>query len=311
MNSLIEHQILRSIADGFKLLGDAVSPSLYPYPWFSTLHAARISLLFQSHTFRLGTHSVLGWKTYIGGFCLMSWGGMILSHILLNLPPPVLYASQVWVNYISVHLFLTLVFHRMSLLLADAVLLSTMDLLLFPLDAMLRVNAVVGTLDHLSPGSPSHESISPVLINSPLFHFILGCTASAGGGVTAASLGVWNPNWGSGGFTPVFLRKGPRSPLKSALSTLDVWGGGLVAVIYGLSTFHAAFRPLISDLTPYAYAFALVDMQAVKPFSSSDGKCLAAAVLIVLFGTRALAAKLHVSDPAPAVNKGESDRTQL
>lgn len=258
MNSLLEHQILRSIADGFKLLGNAVSPSLYPYSWFSTLHAARwdqnlfycslsdmifvlrISLLFQSHTFRLKTHSVLGWKTYIGGFCLMSWGGMILSHILLNLPPPVLYASQFWVNYISVHLFLTLVFSRMSPLLADVDLLSTMDLLLFPLDAMLRVNAVVGTLDHLSPGSPSHESISPVLINSPLFHFILGCTASAGGGVIAASLGVWNPNWGSDGFTPVFLRKGPRSPLRSALSTLDVWGGGLVGQSFLLTftSFH-------------------------------------------------------------------------
>lgn len=158
----------------------------------------------------------------------MSWGGMLFSHLLLSLPPPVLYAPQPWINYISVHLILTFLFSLAPSVLTNSDFLSTLDLALFPIDAMLRVNAVVGTLSHLAPGSPSFDTISPVLINSPLFHFIIGCTASAGGGVTAATLGVWNTSWGSGGFTPVFLRKGPRTPFKNALSTLDVWGGGLV-----------------------------------------------------------------------------------
>ncbi|KAJ3988623.1 hypothetical protein F5890DRAFT_1490927 [Lentinula detonsa] len=300
--------MLRPIVDGLKLLGNPVNPLVYPFPWFSTLHAARISVAFQSNTYRQGTFTALGWKSYIGGFCVMSWGGMVFSHILLNLPPPVLYAPQVWFNYISIHLFLTAVFSLIPFFLVDADLLSTVDLVLFPLDAMLRVNAVVGTLAHLSPGSPSYESVSPALISSPLFHFILGCTASAGGGVTAATLGVWSPNWGSGGFTPTFLRKGPRSPLRNALSTLDIWGGGLAAIVYGLSTSHTAFHPLLSVLSPYIYAFALVDMHDVKPCSPLEGKSLAAAVLVALFGIRALAAKLQVSAPAAVTNKDKKGK---
>ncbi|KAJ4486169.1 hypothetical protein J3R30DRAFT_3444721 [Lentinula aciculospora] len=304
MSFLVEkQQILGSIAEGFNFLGNSVNPSLYPFPWFSTLHAARISLAFQSNTRRLGTHNALGWKGYIGGFCLMSWGGMVFSHILLNLPPPVLYAPQPWVNYISVHLFLTFVFSLMPFFLVDTDLLSTVDLVLFPLDAMLRVNAVVGTLAHLSPGSPSYEAIKPALINSSLFHFIIGCTASAGGGATAATLGVWTPTWGSGGFTPVFLKKGPGSPLSGALSTLDIWGGGLVAVVYGFATSHTAFRPFLSILSPYFYAFTLVDVHNVKQFSSVESKSIAAAVLMALFGIRAVAAKVQASAPAPANKK--------
>ncbi|KAJ3837433.1 hypothetical protein F5878DRAFT_216424 [Lentinula raphanica] len=294
--------MLRPITDGFQLLSNVVNPLFYPFPWFSTLHAARISLAFQSNTRRLGTHTALGWKSYIGGFCIMSWGGMVFSHIFLNLPPPVLYAIQPWVNYISVHLIFTAVFSLMPFLVVDADLLSTVDLILFPLDALLRVNAIVGALSHLSPQSPSYELVSPALINSPLFHFILGCTASAGGGVTAATLGVWNPSWGSGGFTPIFLRKGPPSLFRNALSTLDIWGGGLVAVIYSLSTSHAAFRPMLSALSPYIYAFTLVDIQE-KPFSHLEGRSFAAAVLMMLFGIRALVAKLQTSAPAATTKK--------
>ncbi|KIK71016.1 hypothetical protein GYMLUDRAFT_33122 [Collybiopsis luxurians FD-317 M1] len=295
MGSLVVQSTLRPIADGFKLLGNVVHPYLFPFPWFATLHAARISLAFQSNTRRLGTHSELGWKSYIAGFCLMSWGGMLFSHLLLNQPPPVLYAFQPWISYISVHLFLTFMFSMIPSVPTNTAFLSDLDLLLFPLDAMLRTNAIVGALTNLSPGSSTYESISPALINSPLFHFILGCTASSGGGVTAATLGVWNPSWGSGGFTPAFLRKGPRSPFKSALSTLDVWGGGVVAFVYSLSTSHAAFRPLLSILSPYVYAFTLVDLKDTQPLSPLGGKSLAAAVLMALFGVRALTAKLQVS----------------
>jgi len=290
MSSLLVQQI----AEGFNALGNIVNP-LFPYPWFNTLHAARISVAFQSNTRRLGTHTAHGWKSYIGGFCLMSWGGMLFSHFLLNLPPPVLYAPQPWINYISVHLLLTFVFSLVPSVITDSAFLTSLDLVLFPIDAMLRTNAVVGTLSHLAPESPTYASISPALINSPLFHFILGCTASAGGGVTAATLGVWNPNWGSGGFTPAFLRKGPPSLPKSILSTLDVWGGGLVAVIYGLSTSHSAFLPLISNLSPYIYAFALIDVKETTPLSPLEGKSVAAAVLMVFFGIRALAAKMQAT----------------
>lgn len=75
------------------------------------------------------------------------------------------------------------------------------------------------------------------------------------------------------------------------------------AVIYGLSTSHSAFRPLLS-LSPYIHASALIDMNEIKPLSSLGGKSVAAAALMVLFGIRALAAKMQaVSAPVPVGRK--------
>ncbi|KAF5390254.1 hypothetical protein D9757_002912 [Collybiopsis confluens] len=215
---------------------------------------------------------------------------------------PVLYAYQPWINYLAVHLLLTAAFSAAPSLPTNAELLSSLDLVLFPLDAILRTNAITSTLAHLSPGS---QLISPILSHSPLFHFVLGCTASSGGGISAATLGVWNPNWGSGGFTPAFLRKGPRSPFNSILNTLDVWGGGVVAVIYGISTSHIAFHPLVVYLSPYIRVFSLIDTKEIKPLSPLGGKSLAAAALMVLFGVRALSARLQTLPLPPGTAQGK------
>jgi len=43
-------------------------------------------------------------------FTTQAWGGGILSHFLLGVPPPMLYSFHPSINYISVHLLVTLVF---------------------------------------------------------------------------------------------------------------------------------------------------------------------------------------------------------
>lgn len=91
-----------------------------------------------------------------------------------------------------------------------------LNVILFPLDGLLRANAVTLTLGHLSPASP----VDPRLKNSIVTHLILGAVASCGGGASAATLGTWTPNWAFS--TPVVLRGG------GLMGTLDVWGGCLV-----------------------------------------------------------------------------------
>lgn len=87
--------------------------------------------------------------------------------------------------------------------------------MLFPIDALIRLNSVASALDK--------QSIHPNrnIAESPLFSFILGAVASSGGGVTAATLGVFGPDWSF--TTPVFLRS-------SVLGTVDVWGGSFAGM---------------------------------------------------------------------------------
>lgn len=91
-----------------------------------------------------------------------------------------------------------------------------LDTILWPLDALLRTNAVVSTLGLLS----SHK-VHPEYQNSPLTHLIIGGIVSSGGGLTVATLSAWTPNWTLS--TPPVLRAGA-----GWVGTLDVWGGALV-----------------------------------------------------------------------------------
>lgn len=84
------------------------------------------------------------------------------------------------------------------------------DTVLFPMDALIRLNSVASALDKQN----AHPN--PKIADSPLFSFIIGAIASSGGGVTAATFGVWGPEWSF--TTPTFLRS-------SLLGTVDVWGG--------------------------------------------------------------------------------------
>ncbi|CAK5281496.1 unnamed protein product [Mycena citricolor] len=194
-------------------------------------------------------------NSHPGLFC---WGGSIASHVLLSLPPPQLYMLGPWINYSAVHLCLTFIFQYIPV--PDP---AQTNLLLFPLDGLLRANSVLQTLSLLSrPG------VSPLLVQSPLFHFILGMTASAGGGLLGGTLSLTSETWTFS--TPPPLRTG----VFGLWSTHDMWAGGIVAVIYGSLTSHPAFANVLS-----------------VTLSTSSARASSVAVMIAFFGARAFATR--------------------
>jgi len=121
-------------------------------------------------------------------------------------------------------------------------LLSTkvVDSLLPLLDAILRTRTITGSL-YLIPVSPS-----PTIANSLAMQWIIGAVSSSGGGQLAATFGVWKPfkDWDFLA-KPVFLKGG-------ILATLDVWGGLLAALLYGMLTHsHPSYQPTLSFLASY------------------------------------------------------------
>ncbi|KAF7361976.1 hypothetical protein MVEN_00542600 [Mycena venus] len=143
------------LAAALAVLATPVHSTLFPYPWGSTLHAFRISLVFHNSVQMSGSR--LSWGAHMFGFLLMCWGGSFASHMLLSLPAPQLYALGPWINYSAVHLFFTVLFHYFPI--PD---LSLTNTVLFPLDGLLRVNSVLHSLSHLA-----NPSVNPLLVASP------------------------------------------------------------------------------------------------------------------------------------------------
>ncbi|KAF9474648.1 hypothetical protein BDN70DRAFT_884577 [Pholiota conissans] len=266
---------LQPVADALVYINTSkVHPFWFPFPWAPTLHAARVSMIF--HTNARRSPAQLSWGTHIIGYLIMCWGGSLLSHFLLGLPPPMLYSFDPSITYISVHLFITSIFY----LFPDLLYAPVMDTILWPLDALLRTNAVTATLGLLYlPGVHAEYQ------NSPLTHMIIGAIASAGGGLSAATLGSWTPNWSLS--TPPVLRPGAGWS-----GTLDVWGGALVALIYSSTTGHPAFSSLRRYVTlilssPYlSMAWKPHADSDFPPLSTLQAKSLATAVLGIFFAAR-------------------------
>jgi len=289
--------ILRPAAEGLVYLTTTQVHSFwFPYLLAPTLHAARISIAFQANARR--SSAMLSWGTYILGYLIMCWGGSLLSHFLLGLPPPMLYSFHPYINYLTVHLVLTGFFTLFPSLLHP----RTIDTILFPLDALLRTNAVTSTLALISAHA---DHINPLYTSSPLTHLILGAIASAGGGLSAATLSTWTNDWTFG--TPPVLRRGA-----GLWGTLDVWGGALVAFIYSFTTAHLAFASitLASLPPPLSLLIKSLNLQSlvpkyvdsIPPLSPIGARALAGTVLTVLFGIRVL--KVHWLTPPPALPKG-------
>ncbi|KAJ7084301.1 hypothetical protein B0H15DRAFT_848566 [Mycena belliarum] len=254
--------------------------TLFPYVWGTTLHAARISLVF--HTNMRATNSRLSWGAHILGFLLMCWGGSFASHLLLSLPPPQLYAFGPWINYSAVHLLVTVLFHYLPI--PDPSLANTV---LFPFDGLLRANAVIQIVSLLTL-----PSVNPVLVASPLFHFILGAAASASGGLLGGTLSLWTPNWQFS--TPPPLRTG----VWGLWSTLDIWAGGAVASLYGVLTAHPAFLPLRASVTSQAL-----------PMSALDARVVSAMFMITMFGLRVFVPAIAPS-PKPVPEKRSATKVK-
>jgi len=296
---------LSPVANAFVYLNTTkVHPLWFPYPLSPTLHAMRVSIVFQSNARRSPTP--LSWGTYITGFLVMAWGGGILSYFLLGVPPPMLYSFHPSINYISVHLFVTFVFQLFPDLLNPQVL----DTILWPLDALLRTNGVASVLVLLD--SPT---VHPEYQNSPLTHLIVGAVVSAGGGLAAATLGAWTPNWTFS--TPPILRAGA-----GWAGTLDVWGGALVALIYSSTTGHKAFTSLHTYTTlllsspPFSVTRKPHADADFPPLSSLGAKSLAGAVLGLLFAARVikvhwLTAEVVDTTPRPAAIQSKKGKKKV
>ncbi|KAH8823168.1 hypothetical protein DL96DRAFT_1616846 [Flagelloscypha sp. PMI_526] len=252
--------ILLPFADVLAFISTRNVSSFFPYPWASTIHAARTSIAYQMNVKKTSSHHI-PWATYIAGYLVMSFGGGFISNVLMSTPPPQLYSIHPYINYTAVHLLLTALFKFQPGLHNTQIL----DTILFPLDAAVRVNSITATLNGLAK-----SQANPLLTLSPVFHIIIGAVASAGGGVTAGTLSTWTPNWSLG--TPVFLRNGA-----GFYGSLDVWAGSLIAVIYSTLTGHPAFAPLNEAVKTY------VDFQPLSPLGA---KAFAALVLSALFGAR-------------------------
>jgi hypothetical protein len=197
------------------------------------------------------------------------------------------YSIHPYINYITTHLVLTLFFHLYPNLLDP----KGFDTILFPLDALVRTSSVTSAVSLLSSQSPT--SIHPALIQSPLTHFIVGALASSGGGILAFTFSTWSSSWSFS--TPPLLRAGV-----GLWGSVDFWGGGIVAIIYGIVTRHEAFTDAAAVLE--GLGFMKMKGLGMEPLQA---KALAAGVLTILFGVRVL--MVHWTSKAGSVEKTSSE----
>ncbi|KAG6806854.1 hypothetical protein H0H92_009835 [Tricholoma furcatifolium] len=276
--------MLAQFVQGVKFIGQPVHATLFPYPIAPTVHAARISLAYQTNARAAG--GKLPWGTYIIGYLIMTlqtWGGTVITHHLLNLTPPMLYSPTPWTIYLTTHLLLTLLTTLFPAILAPRTL-SLLDTVLFPLDALVHTGAVTGTTALLSTSA----SVSPLLKSSPITHLIIGAFASASGGLSASTLGTWTPSWALS--TPPVL----RAPTLTALAwgSMDIWGGALVAAVHGTLSGNKAFGGVAQVMKAYGWRMVVR--------SNTEAKALAAAVLSVCFAARVYRTHWAAQAQAPA-----------
>jgi hypothetical protein len=62
---------LQPVIDALVALTSPVSEKYFPYPWAATLHAMRISLVYQSNVRAQDPTNKPGWGAYITGYLLM------------------------------------------------------------------------------------------------------------------------------------------------------------------------------------------------------------------------------------------------
>ncbi|KAL1741152.1 hypothetical protein HDZ31DRAFT_46053 [Schizophyllum fasciatum] len=277
--------VLRPVADALVFMTNTtVHPTLFPYLWGPTLHAARISLAYQANARKQPGYSKMPWATYIAGYLIMCWGGTLTAHFLCGLPPPQLYSFHPYINYGAVHLALTLLLSVFPQILTQA---KIFDTALVPVDAFMRTNAVTGALSLLQ-----HPRVAPELVTSTLFHLILGAAGSAGGGVAAGTFSLWSADWRLD--TPVFLRG------RGTMATLDLWGGSLVAAVYGTFSLHPAFAPVFVCLVEQGLVAKDLTL------STLGARAMGALTFMALFGLRVWHTHYratHAPQTAPAKKK--------
>lgn len=296
--------LIRSTSSALtRITTEVVHPTYFPFLWAPTLHAARISIVFQ--TVMRKTNSRMGWGPYIAGYLISCWAGGIITNFMLGLPPPMAYSVQPWINYIAVHLALTAFFDVFPWLLVS----KQIDTVFLPIDALLRATSVCGTVSLLhSPAIPLQFKA----MDTPFGHAILGALASSSGGIAMGTFGLASGQWAMS--TPPVLSSGLWG------GSVDVWGGALAALIYSAAIHDPAFA--FTSLSPSKLPFPLnlvpssilhlFFVRSNKNFGSStrylpltsspvphlEGKAWATLAFGVLFGVRVI--RSHWLTPTPA-----------
>lgn len=186
------------------------------------------------------------------------WGGGVLTHLIMGLPPPHFYSFHPWINYITVHLVLTAVFNIFPNLLQPKIY----DTILFPIDGILRAHSVVSALALFNVPAISNplsalSAPSPYKSMDSCFgHMVLGILASAAGGISLSSLSLWSEEWKFG--TPPILKA-------SLWGSADVWGGALAAIVYSSAT-HSPALTIPAQLTAAYYPLTLIPPPLLNMF---------------------------------------------
>lgn len=208
----------------------------------------------------------------------MCWGGGLLSHFLLSIPPPQILSAYPTINYLSTHIFLGIVLNALG-----APSAKTIDTVLPLLDAIMRTGAICSTVNIVT----AHPN--PAISSSLFLQLLIGAIASSGGGVAASTLAVWDPQWSLR--TPPFLRGG-------VVDTLDVWSGSVAAAVYGsLLALHPSYEPITRLLSGNGEAY-ITGTPLMSPLEARSASVL---VLTVLYSYRVYATHYSAAKVAPPV----------
>lgn len=183
-----------------------------------------------------------------------------------------------WAIYGLTHIVLTTLLDAGVLPFPSPKLLDTSLPLI---DAIARSAAIVGAVENCR----NHPL--PAVKQSLFAQLFLGAVASAGGGVTAGTLGVWEHDWRFR--RPSFLNGG-------VIATLDLWGGSLAAFIYG---FLQLSHPWYGEVYE-AYGF-----KPIAPLTPLGARSVSVIVLTGLYVTRVVSTHYSgsASKPAPPSKK--------
>lgn len=184
---------------------------------------------------------------------------------MLSLPPPQILSASPSINYLSTHLlvgFLLSAFGSPSS--------KTLDTFLPLIDAILRTGAITSSVNIVR----AHPN--PAVSSSLFLQLLIGAISSSGGGVSAATFGVWEPTWG--------LR---TPPVLNAdwVGSLDVWSGSIAAAVYG---YLAGTHPEYARARAYlSHGDGAEKVLEVDPLMTPLGaRSAATVVLTVLYAYR-------------------------
>ncbi|TIB29923.1 hypothetical protein E3P85_02939 [Wallemia ichthyophaga] len=230
--------VLRALSVLIEGSGVDVHRVLYPFPWITTLHAARISLAYTaksqaeyeteresetvSESLRPPKRSHIA--AYMGNYLVLAWSGSILIASILQQPYTQLLSPYPLINYVTVHMFLRYLPTPPA---------QVVDFACPLVDGLLRSGALTGAV----LGSARH----PNYAHSLFPQLVLGTLAPSAGSLIGGVLGVTRPlGWSLS--TPHPLRDGV-----GWIDTLELWIALLCTVLYGVLTHSHPDYTAISD----------------------------------------------------------------